>query len=184
VAYFVDQKPVLPSSVQRVNPDGTPTKELIDWETGTLNFFEKTVNALEADDAATNALVATVEDTANGATASGALYLIAESAPTGYSASYGWYITAGTKYAGMSAMVSSGGDAVIAFTAEQFLMTDPSYNGGVPGNVFEYDSGAFQFNVPVRVLNQDIGANAVTNHAIACRSSWCESVACGDSGPV
>lgn len=39
--------PVLPVSVRRVNPDGTPSKESIDWEQYTRDFFKRTTVDLD-----------------------------------------------------------------------------------------------------------------------------------------
>jgi hypothetical protein len=98
----------------------------------------------------------------NNATASGAVYLVARSPPGGASASYGWHIAAGDKFVGMEAIVDSvTGDAGIAFTAENFRLTD----SGTAESVFEWDSGdnVFRFFVPVEMLTEDLAQNAVTN---------------------
>lgn len=109
-----------------------------------------------------------VEAKADLGTAGGAVGIIATSGPAGVSASYGMYVIAtsgGTnKYAGMSVNVSATtGDASMDFFSEQFRFVD----SGVGVSVFEYNTpeapGRFNFNVPVSIFNQDIGANAVSN---------------------
>ncbi|GGC58303.1 hypothetical protein [Chelatococcus reniformis] len=106
----------------------------------------------------------TVEATANGGTAHGQVYLVAQAAPAGWTAAYGVELTAPGLYAGMQILVDTPtGTAAISLTANQLLMTDPSWNGGEPGNVFQYAGGVFRFLVPVRVGNQEIEDHAVTN---------------------
>jgi len=124
---------------------------------------ESTVRA-NADTAFAGQLT-TVEAKANDATASGQVYLIAESAPSGYSASYGWHLTASGASVGMKAMATGGGLGVIAFFADQFLLVDPSYLGGAPVEVFNYNGVTFNFDVPVTIRHQEIAANGVSNVA-------------------
>ena len=114
-------------------------------------------------DSALASQVTTAQATANNATASGQVYLIAESAPAGYSAQYGWHLTAGGASVGMKAMATGGGLGTIAFLADQFLLIDPSYIGGAPVEVFNYNGVTFNFDVPVTIRHQEIGANAVSN---------------------
>lgn len=105
---------------------------------------------------------------ANGATATGQVYLKSEIAPGGYSAQYGWYLTAtGLPEIGMKALLSTDGTASIAFTASRFKLTDPAHLSGTPIEVFNYNGATFNFGVPVTVLNQEIGANAVSNTVAA-----------------
>ena len=188
--YFANHKPVMPATVARTTADGLPTKELIDWEQYTLDFFDKTVTSLDERvdqaqsqtddnsaaitteitartnaDSALAATITTVEATANGATASGQVYLVAESAPTGYSAQYGWTLTAGNESIGMKALKSSGGDGYIAFFADQFALIDPSYLGGDPALVMAYNGTTFNFDVPVTIRHEEIGQNATANGA-------------------
>jgi hypothetical protein len=188
--YFANHKPVMPATVARTTADGLPTKELIDWEQYTLDFFDKTVTSLDervdtnesqtgantaaitaetiartTADSALAASITTVEATANGATASGQVYLVAESAPTGYSAQYGWTLTAGNESIGMKALKSSGGDGYIAFFADQFALIDPSYLGGDPALVMAYNGTTFNFDVPVTIRHEEIGQNATANGA-------------------
>ncbi len=114
-------------------------------------------------DSALASQVTTAQATANNATASGQVYLIAESAPGGYSAQYGWHLTAGGASVGMKAMATGGGLGVIAFLSDQFLLIDPSYLGGAPVEVFNYNGVTFNFDVPVTIRHQEIGAHAVSN---------------------
>lgn len=120
---------------------------------GALIAGRLTAVKVTADDAQTKG---------NGATASGAVYLVAKAAPAGYSAQYGWQITAGTKVVGMDAYVDNAGNASIAFTASKFSLTDPGFNGGLPGNVLSYAAGVFTFGVPVSIRTGDIAASAVS----------------------
>jgi hypothetical protein len=223
--YFANAKPVLPVTVARTDQQGFPTKELVDWEQYTLDFYDKTITSLDTrtdavqsqtddnsasidaeiiartdgDNALASAIVTvqanvdtvsasvvteatarvngdnalaasitTVEVKADGATASGQVYLIAEAAPAGFSAQYGWTLTAGNESIGMKALKATGtGDGYIAFFADQFALIDPSYLGGGPVAVFNYNGTTFNFDVPVTIRNQEIGANAVTNSAVA-----------------
>jgi len=168
--YFANHKPVMPATVARTDKDGLPTKELIDWEQLTLDFFDKTVTSLDERTATVEvatddleAVITTVEAHSNGATANGQVYLIAETAPTGYSAQYGWTLTAGNNAIGMKALVDGVGNGYIGFLASQFFLIDPSYLGGDPVTVFNYNGTTFNFDVPVTIRNQEIGANAVSN---------------------
>jgi hypothetical protein len=188
--YFARHKPVMPATVARTTADGLPTKELIDWEQYTLDFFDKTVTSLDERvdeaqsqtddnsaaitteitartdaDSALASQITTVEATANGATANGQVYLVAESAPSGYSAQYGWTLTAGNESIGMKALKSSGGDGYIAFFADQFALIDPSYLGGDPALVMAYNGTTFNFDVPVTIRHEEIGQNATANGA-------------------
>jgi hypothetical protein len=45
--YFANHKPVMPATVARTTADGLPTKELVDWEQYTLDFYDKTVTSLD-----------------------------------------------------------------------------------------------------------------------------------------
>jgi hypothetical protein len=187
--YFASHKPVMPATVARTTQDGLPTKELIDWEQLTLDFFDKTITSLDqrtdvvesttgtntaaiatevtartTADSALASTITTVEAKADAGTASGAVYLAAKSTPGGASASYGWFITAGAEFVGMEAGVDSvSGDGFIAFTADNFRLVDT----GTAEKVFEWDGGdgVFRFFVPVEMLTEDIAQNAVTNAA-------------------
>ncbi len=117
-------------------------------------------------DTALASSITTVTATANGATASGQVYLIAESAPSGYTAQFGWTLQATSQPFGMKALVDGSGVGSIAFIANRFKLIDPSYLGGDPVNVFNYNGTTFNFDVPVTIRNQEIGTNAVTNTVI------------------
>ena len=164
-ARFTEQLQIQANNLQSiVVRTETLEADLGDVEASVIN--EATARA--AADGALASNITTVQATANGATAGGQVYLVARAAPAGYSAAYGWALTAlGGRFVGMDALLDSSGNAGIAFYASQFSLTDPSYNGGVPGNVFSYGSGVFNFNVPVTIRHQEIGINATANGAVA-----------------
>jgi hypothetical protein len=121
-----------------------------------------------AGDTANATAITNVEVKANGATASGQVYLKSETAPGGYTSRYGWYLNVtGLPSIGMDALLTTGGTGEIAFTASKFKLVDPSYLGGAPHEVFTYNGTTFNFGVPVTVLNEEIGANAVSNTVAA-----------------
>jgi hypothetical protein len=109
------------------------------------------------------AQITSVEAVANGISANGEIKFEAKSTPGGATASYGLFLTAGDKFAGFEVIATSGGDAAINFTADQFRLGDT----GTSDQVFEYDSGdgVFRFFVPVEMVTEDIAAAAVTNIA-------------------
>lgn len=176
------QPPALPANVARVKADGTPTTHLLDWELFQADWFRSNIVATDrridtvkatADNASaavtteTQARVAadgalalridSVEAYAGDATANGQIYFAAKAAPGGAIAAYGLYLTAGNAFAGMEILADSGGGASIAFTANDFKLTD----SGTAQNVFNYTGGIFTFNVPVRIGTVDILAGAV-----------------------
>jgi hypothetical protein len=106
------------------------------------------------------AQITSVEAVANGISANGEIKFEAKSTPGGATASYGLFLTAGDKFAGFEVIATSGGDAAINFTADQFRLGDT----GTSDQVFEYDSGDGVF-VPVEMVTEDIAAAAVTNIA-------------------
>jgi hypothetical protein len=129
-------------------------------------------------DASLASSITTVE--AN-ATASGQVRLTATSAPSGYSAQYSWQLQAGNKDIGMFALLDSLGNARIRFRASQFMLEDPSYNGGLPQTVFNYGSGRFAFSVPVYISEADIGSLTVSNAKIQGSAVSQTSVSSGGS---
>lgn len=109
--------------------------------------------------------ITTVAAFANGINANGEIKFEAKSTPGGATASYGLFLTAGDKFAGLEVIATSGGDAAINFTADQFRLNNDG--SGLSEQVFEYDSGdgVFRFFVPVEMLTEDIALSAVTNAA-------------------
>jgi hypothetical protein len=180
--------PYLGVNIARVNPDtGKPTKATLDNEIAERQVFIDSFSDLQGQvvlaqasadgasasvtqeaiarasaDSALASLTTTVTATANGATASGQVYLGATSNLSGASATYAWYLTASGNVVGMYAIADGSGNGGIAFTASRFMLTDPSYQGGAPRNVFNYDGTAFEFNVPVIIHTGDINPQAVT----------------------
>lgn len=71
--------------------------------------------------------------------------------------------TGGYEFSGVQNADGTGATFAMSFTANNFTLTDPSYNGGAPGNVFSYSTelGAFNFNVPVKIRGQDIASKAL-----------------------
>lgn len=176
------QPPALPAHVARVKADGLPTTHLIDWELFQTQWFRNNIVATDtridtvkatADDAsaavtteqqarvsADEALaqqITTVDAKANSATANGQIYFAAAAVPAGAVAAYGIYLTAGNAFTGFEMIARSNGTAAIAMAANQFAFTD----SGTAQNVFNYSSGIFTFNVPVRIGTVDILAGAV-----------------------
>jgi hypothetical protein len=184
--------PYLGVNVARVDPDtGKPTKATLDNELaerqvlldslgdlqGQIVLAQASADdasaavTLEADaradaDSAQADLITTVTATANGATASGKVFLGATSNLAGTSATYAWYLTANGSVTGMYATADGAGGGGIAFTASRFMLTDPSYQGGAPRNVFNYDGAAFAFNVPVIIRTGDINPQAVSRSRV------------------
>jgi hypothetical protein len=128
--------------------------------------IEATTRA-NADSALAAAIVSAEARATGGSAATAQMQLVATAGVGGATAEFSWELRAsGTNYpVGMTAYVSSGGVGSISFTAESFQLTDPSYAGGVPGNVFEYSSGFWRFNVPVELVTGELAANAVTDIA-------------------
>jgi hypothetical protein len=161
-ARFSEELTVTASSIEAV-ASRTTTLEV------TMNNVEASVVAEQVarvnGDNALAFFIIDVEAIANAGTASGQIYISAESAPAGYTAKYGWRLTAGNTSIGMAALLTSGGVGEIAFTADTFKLIDPSYLGGAPATVFNYNGTTFNFDVPVTIRNEEIGANAVTNTA-------------------
>lgn len=157
-----------------------------DWFMGTVINMESRIVEVRADtdtasasvvteasarvagDAAQASLTQTVEAAlSGGAVVSGSatsqMRMIATAAPTGYSASFELYLRAsGTNFPVGMQMLVGGGVGRIAFTAQQFMLTDPSYLGGAPGNVFLYTGGVWRFSVPVLFDTGEIATNAVS----------------------
>jgi hypothetical protein len=170
--------PYLGVNVARVDPDtGKPTKATLDNELAERQVLLDSLGDLQgqivlAQDAADDASAAVTLEatartaTANGATASGKVFLGATSNLAGTSATYAWYLTANGSVTGMYATADGAGGGGIAFTASRFMLTDPSYQGGAPRNVFNYDGTAFAFNVPVIIRTGDINPQAVTRSRV------------------
>lgn len=173
---------VMPASVPRVTADGRPTTHLINWEELTRNWYytnavatDKRITEVKAEtDQAiarfneditalvtkTDALVQkvdTVEAQIGNATANGQIKFAAKAAPTGATAAYGIYLTANNTFTGFEMLAMSNGTSAISFTASQFMLRD----GGTARPIFNYSSGLFTFNVPIRVGTNDIGLQAV-----------------------
>jgi hypothetical protein len=163
-ARFAEQIQIQANSLQAVVTRTTTLEADMDDVQASV-VAEQTARA-DADSALASDIT-TVEAIANGGTASGQVYLIAEAAPAGYNASYGWTLTVNGQSIGMKAMQTTGGIGEISFTANKFRLTDPSYAGGSPQEVFEYNGVTFNFGVPVTVRHQEIGINATANGAFA-----------------
>lgn len=172
-----------PVTVRRVNNQGFPTQWQLEWEQGTRSWMIK--NAVDL-----NAKVTTLRDETNngfaevreeiqavvtdqGALASQVTELTAEfgdfsangsvqfkvmATPAGAAAAYGIFLNAGTSFTGLQMIAYSGGASAIAFSASQFMLND----SGSAQNVFNYGSGVFTFNVPVRIQNGELLNNAVS----------------------
>jgi len=178
-------------NVKRVIPEtGKPTKFTLDQETAQRQWTLDTAADLQgqvilAQDTADDASAAVVleatarasGDSANasliiaaearvsgGSAATAQIQIAAEANPSGYVASFGYYLrVSGNNYpVGMVARVTSGGVGEIAFLASQFSLTDPSFNGGLPGNVFTYSAPFFRFNVPVLLDTGELAGNAAS----------------------
>lgn len=112
-------------------------------------------------------LLVDVETRATGGSwATAQMELVATSGIGGAAAEFSWQLRAfGSNFpVGMTAYLSSGVGG-IAFTAQQFSLTDPSYLGGTPGNVFNYTFGKWRFNVPVELDTGELALNSVTSIA-------------------
>jgi hypothetical protein len=136
--------------------------------------IQNEVTARANGDSALAGQITTVNAKANNATANGEIFFAAKAAPGGATAAYGLYLTAGAAFAGMEILADSGGGGSIAFTANDFKLTD----SGTAQNVFSYgfDStvgkSVFKFNVPVQVQTIDIATEAVTKpRTVAINSS-------------
>lgn len=174
---------VNPVTVRRVNEGGFPTQYALDWEQSYRNWMINTAVDLQtkittvrnetADGFAEvtnemNAIVneqgAMAEDITNlkadfnGLSANGSVEFRVMSTPAGAAAAYGIYLTAGSSFTGLQMIAYSGGGSAIAFNANQFMLND----SGTAQNVFNYSSGVFTFNVPVRIRTGDIIDGAVS----------------------
>src|SRR5690606_6410070 len=94
------------------------------------------------------------------ATANGEIYFGAMAGPAGSVAAYGIFLTAGNAFTGLQMIAKSDGTSEIAFSADKFSLNTSS---GAQ-NVFTFDNadGVFEFNVPVRINNAEIGDSSVT----------------------
>ena len=185
------QPPNLPFNVARVTADGRPTQYMIDWENFSSNWFRSNIiktdqridtvsaavgdvsaavtteaNARIAADEALAEQITEVSASVDDATANGQIYFGAMAGPAGSLAAYGVFLPAGNTYAGMQIIAESGGGASIGFAANDFRLVD----SGTAQNVFNYSSGVFTFNVPVRVGTVDI-ANQAVNAPVAAQNS-------------
>jgi hypothetical protein len=136
-------------------------------DTAQANVTIEATTRANADSALAAAIISAEARATGGSAATAQMQLVATAGVGGATAEFSWELRAsGTNYpVGMTAYVSSGGVGSISFTAEAFQLTDPSYAGGVPGNVFEYSSGFWRFNVPVELVTGELALNAVTDIA-------------------
>jgi hypothetical protein len=144
---------VIEAEVESMNGDG-----------GTLSTRITNVEqAITNQNGAIGSKVTTIESKANGATATGNVYLRTTAGGSGATAAYEVYLTANNAGVGMRMEATAGGGRIV-FTASNFMLRDPSYNGGNPVTVFGYDGTRFAFNVPVLLNgNVTIDGNATIN---------------------
>lgn len=193
------QPPALPSDIARVYPDtGKPTAPQSDYEAYQASWFGRTVVDLstrittvqqqadgntaaitneavaraEGDEALAEA-VETVTTTVAGNTA--AITTLSGSY-NGIAARYTVqaalnYSTGSFELTGVQRQDGSGPTFTFAIRANEFFLTDPSFNGGLPGNVLSYSYGAFRFGVPVIFDTAEIEYNAVNTIQAAALSS-------------
>lgn len=128
---------------------------------------ENLIVAVSGAGGAYGAHIQTVTAQAAGISANGEIALVAAAAPSGYAASYTVHLSAGNAYGAFSLLADGAGGSALVVTANKFMMTDPSYNGGLPGNVFAYYGGVFRFNVPVAFGAGQIDSEAVSRGASA-----------------
>lgn len=119
--------------------------------------FREDIQSLVEKDTALSQQITDVTAKANNATANGQIKFAAKAAPTGATAAYGIYLTANNTFTGFEMLAMSNGTSAISFTASQFMLRD----GGTAQPIFNYSSGLFTFNVPIRVGTNDIGLQAV-----------------------
>lgn len=119
-----------------------------------------------ADSAQATALIQAEARATGGSAATAQMQLVATAGIPGAAAEFSWQLrTSGTDFpVGMTAY-ASGVTGSIAFTAQQFSLTDPSYLSGAPGNVFTYSAGKWRFGVPVELVTGELAANTVTSVA-------------------
>jgi hypothetical protein len=189
--------PLLPADVQRSFESGLPTEAQMDWEQYQQNWFKTQVVSLdtkltevsgEVDDQTgkiteltavvqnedgtltAGKLVQVSTDTAaNTATISDLTTSVAgiavrKTVTATFNNGTGFYELAGVQNGDGSGPVFT-----MAFQANNFLLTDPSYLGGAPQNVFSYSGtlGAFFFNVPVVFNGGLIIPASVTQNQLA-----------------
>lgn len=184
---------LLVPSVARVDPvTGKPSKALVDYEQYQRTWFANTavdlqtkINTVEAKADGNTAAINT-EQIAR-IDADGALAADIESVSTtvGENSADITEITAsvngiavqkvlkatingstgGYEFAGVQNADGSGATFSMGFRVNEFMLTDPAYNGGAAGNVFNYSAGIFTFNVPVRIGTTFINPNAVSQTA-------------------
>lgn len=178
---------VMPASVQRTNPQGYPTKFMLDWEQATQSWFVNTAVDLQtkittvqatADDAfaavteeqvaradadaALAAQITTVEASVDDATAQGEIYFAAKALPTGSTAAYGLYLTAGSSFAGFEVISDSVLGSAIGMTANRFAFVD----SGSAQQVMSYTGSAFAFEVPIVIRSGTSGARTVITESV------------------
>jgi len=185
--------PVLPVSVPRVEPDGTPSTYALQSEEVMRGFLRDSIVdisvetdtnaasiAVETDaridgDTSLAGLLIDAEARATGGDASAQMRVLATASPAGYSASYSVRLrSSGSNYpVGADYRLSSGGLGSIELTAQAFYLTDPSIAGGAPGNLLTYSStlGALVFGVPILARTIDIANAAVSKPRVASSSS-------------
>lgn len=127
--------------------------------------FEATARA-NADTSLASAVISSEARSTGGSAATAQMQLVATAGIPGAAAEFSWQLrTSGSNYpVGMTAY-ASGGVGKIAFTAQQFSLTDPSYLGGAPDNVFSYSAGKWRFGVPVELNTGELAGNSVTSIA-------------------
>ena len=118
-------------------------------------------------DTALAAQIVTAEAHATGGDAVTQMRMVAEAAPAGYTAQFSMFLrVSNVNYpVGLTMRLDSGGDAYIDFTALKVRFTDPSYGGGVPGNVLTYNGTHWVFGVPIIITTGEIATDAVTSLA-------------------
>jgi hypothetical protein len=185
--------PLLPADVQRTFANGLPTEALMDSEQYGQNWMKTNVVALDTKLTTVSATVddqtgsitelTAVVQNDDGTLTAGKLTDVKTTTDantaeiTDLTVSVGGIavqkvvkatLNGSTGYYELTGVQNADGTGpffTFALNVNQFLLTDPSYNGGLPGNVFAYYGGVFRFNVPVQVVTGDLAANAVTDSA-------------------
>lgn len=151
-----------------INMNQRLTEVRSDTDTNSASITTEATTRATADGALASLLTTVEVRSTGGAVVTGSataqMSMIALSSPSGYSSSFGMYLrNSAVNYdVGLNALLTSGGVGRISFTATQFYFTDPSYNGGLPGNVAAYSGGVWQFNIPVLLRTGELAANAAT----------------------
>lgn len=119
-----------------------------------------------ADSAEATARIQAEARATGGSAATAQMQLVASAGIPGAAAEFSWELrSSGSNFpVGMTAY-AAGATGSIAFTAQKFSLTDPSYLSGAPGNVFSYSAGKWRFGVPVELVTGELASNAVTSIA-------------------